>query len=388
MRRRALLRLATLPAIAWPAGARAQAFPTKPVTIIVPFSAGGPLDTLCRILAEHMQGTLGQSVVIEDVTGAGGAIGITRVARSPADGHTLISGNQGSHITLGAMQPVSFDLLRDFAPVAMFATNPQLILVRNSLEVANLRELLAWIRANPGKVTDGGGGYGTVAHISALYFMQLSGTTVQFVPYRGASAALQDLLAGQIDMMIDQPSNSLPQVLAGKVKALAVTAPSRLPAAPGHPHHGRSRPAGFLHLGLAGAVGTARDTRRGDRDAEQGGARGAGRPQSQAAFRRPRPGDPARRAADGALAGRVPEGRGRQVGAAGQGSEGQAGLGREPINRALLGPAQDSSAPRPQSGQLEFPAFAPRQALRVRRYNLLTGSSVMLGSTLRYRTCQ
>src|SRR6266436_2625735 len=234
MRRRALLRLAA-PAIAWPVGAKAQAFPTKPVTIIVPFSAGGPLDTLCRILAEHMQGTLGQSVVIEDVTGAGGAIGITRVARSAADGYTIISGNQGSHITLGAMQPVSFDLLRDFAPVAMFATNSQLILVRKSLEAANLREFLAWVRTNPGKVTDGGGGYGTVAHTSVLYFMQQSGTTVQFVPYRGASAALQDLLAGQIDMMIDQPSNSLPQVLAGKVKALAVTAPKRIAAAPDIP---------------------------------------------------------------------------------------------------------------------------------------------------------
>jgi tripartite-type tricarboxylate transporter receptor subunit TctC len=180
MRRRALLQIATLPAIAWPVGARAQAFPTKPVTIIVPFSAGGPLDTLCRILAEPMQAALGQSVVIEDVTGAGGAIGITRVARSAPDGYTLISGNQGSHITLGAMQPV-------------------------------------------------------VAHTSMLYFQQLSGTTIQFVPYRGASAALQDLLAGQIDMMIDQPSNSLPQVLAGKVKALAVTAPNRLAAAPDIP---------------------------------------------------------------------------------------------------------------------------------------------------------
>src|SRR3982075_3631676 len=214
-RRRALLRLATLPAIAWPVGATAQTFPAKPVTIIVPFSAGGALGQLRRILARAMQGTLGQSVVIEDVTGAGGAIGITRVARSAADGYTIISGNQGSHITLGAMQPVSFDLLRDFAPVAMFATNSQLILVRKSLETANLREFLAWVRANPGKVTDGGGGYGTVAHTSVLYFMQQSGTTVQFVPYRGASAALQDLLAGQIDMMIDQPSNSLPQVLAG-----------------------------------------------------------------------------------------------------------------------------------------------------------------------------
>ena len=169
MRRRALLRLAALPAIASPMIAKAQAFPSKPVTIIVPFSAGGPLDTLCRILAEPMQASLGQSVVIEDVTGAGGAIGITRVARSPADGYTLISGNQGSHITLGAMQEVSFDLLRDFAPVAMFATTSQLILVRNSLEAKTLAELLARIRANPGKVMDGGGGYGTVAHTSLLY---------------------------------------------------------------------------------------------------------------------------------------------------------------------------------------------------------------------------
>jgi len=235
MRRRAFLRIATLPAIGWPVGSKAQAFPTKPVTIIVPFSAGGPLDTLCRILAEPMQAALGQAVLIEDVTGAGGAIGITRVARSPADGYTIISGNQGSHITLGAMQQVSFDLLRDFAPVAMFATTSQLVLVRNSLDVANLRELLALIRANPGKLTDGGGGYGTVAHTSVLYFMQLSGTTVQFVPYRGAAPALQDLMAGQIDMMIDQPSNSLPQVLAGKVRALAVTAPNRIAAAPDIP---------------------------------------------------------------------------------------------------------------------------------------------------------
>jgi tripartite-type tricarboxylate transporter receptor subunit TctC len=235
MRRRTLLRIATLPAIAWPAVARAQAFPTKPVTIIVPFSAGGPLDTLCRILAEPMQAALGQAVVIEDITGAGGAIGITRVARSPADGYTLISGNQGSHITLGAVQQVSFDLLRDFAPVAMIATNSQLILVRNSLGVATLSELVARAKADPGKLTDGGGGYGTVSHTSLLYFQQLSGTNIQFIPYRGASAALQDLLAGQIDLMIDQPSNSLPHVQAGKVKALAVTAPTRLAAAPDIP---------------------------------------------------------------------------------------------------------------------------------------------------------
>jgi tripartite-type tricarboxylate transporter receptor subunit TctC len=235
MQRRALLKIASIPAIAWPTAARAQAFPTKPVTIVVPFSAGGPLDTLCRILAEPMQASLGQSVLIEVVAGAGGSIGIMRVARSPADGYTIISGNQGSHITLGAVQEVSFDVLRDFSPVAIFAMTSQLILVRKSLEVANLAEFLAWVRANPGKVTDGGGGYGTVAHTSALHFQQVSGTTIQFVPYRGAAPALQDLMAGQIDMMIDQPSNSLPQVRAGKVKALAVTAPARMAAAPDIP---------------------------------------------------------------------------------------------------------------------------------------------------------
>ena len=233
MRRRTFI--ASVPVIAQPFAARAQSFPTKPVTIIVPFSAGGPLDTLCRILAEPMTASLGQPVVIEDVTGAGGAIGITRVARSAPDGYTLISGNQGSHITLGAVQEVSFDLLRDFTPVAMFAVNSQLVLVRNGLEAKTLRDLVAMAKANPGKLSDGGGGYGTVAHTSVLLFQKVSGTTVQFVPYRGASAALQDLLAGQIDMMIDQPSNSLPQVLAGKVRALAVTAPSRLPAAPDIP---------------------------------------------------------------------------------------------------------------------------------------------------------
>jgi tripartite-type tricarboxylate transporter receptor subunit TctC len=221
--------------MARPLAARAQAFPTKPVTIVVPFSAGGPLDTLCRILAEPMAASLGQTVIVDVIAGAGGSIGIMKVARSAPDGYTLIAGNQGSHITLGAVQTVSFDVLRDFTPVAVFATTSQLVLVRNSVEARTLRELVAMAKANPGKVTDGGGGYGTVAHTSILLFQQMSGTTVQFVPYRGAAPALQDLMAGQIDMMVDQPSNSLPHVQAGKVRALAVTAPKRLAAAPDIP---------------------------------------------------------------------------------------------------------------------------------------------------------
>jgi len=235
MRRRTFIRIASVPVIAQPFAAKAQAFPAKPVTLVVPFSAGGPLDTLCRILAEPMQASLGQSVIIDVIAGAGGSIGITKVARSAPDGYTLISGNQGSHITLGAVQEVSFDLLRDFAPVAMFATTSQLVLVRNSLEAKTLRDLVAMAKTNPGKLTDGGGGYGTVAHTSMLLFQQVSGTTVQFIPYRGAAPALQDLMAGQIDMMVDQPSNSLPHVLAGKVRALAVTAPKRIAAAPDIP---------------------------------------------------------------------------------------------------------------------------------------------------------
>jgi len=235
MRRRDVLRIATLPAIGWPAGAQAQAFPSKPVTLVVPFSAGGPLDTLCRILAEPMQASLGQTLVIDVIAGAGGSIGIMKVARAAPDGYTVISGNQGSHITLGAVQTVSFDLLRDFAPVGVFATTSQLVLVRNSLEAKTLGELVAMAKANPGKLTSGGGGYGTVSHTSLLLFQQMSGTQVQYIPYRGAAPALQDLMAGQIDMLVDQPSNSLPHVLAGKVRALAVTAPKRIPAAPDIP---------------------------------------------------------------------------------------------------------------------------------------------------------
>jgi tripartite-type tricarboxylate transporter receptor subunit TctC len=239
MRRRTFIRVASVPVIAGPFAtpfsASAQTFPNKPVTIVVPFSAGGPLDTLCRILAEPMQAALGQTVVIDVIAGAGGSIGISKVARSAPDGYTIISGNQGSHITLGAVQTVSFDVLRDFAPVGVFATTSQLVLVRNTLEAKTLGDLVAMAKASPGKLTSGGGGYGTVSHTSLLLFQQMSGTQVQYIPYRGAAPALQDLMAGQIDMLVDQPSNSLPHVLAGKVRALAVTAPKRIPAAPDIP---------------------------------------------------------------------------------------------------------------------------------------------------------
>jgi len=231
MRRRTLIRCFSASAFVGATDARAQGYPAKPPTIVVPYSAGGPSDTLTRILAEHMQPVLGQTFIIDNVTGAGGAQGVLRVARATPDGYTLSTGNPGSHITVWALQPTPFDLARDLAPVVLFASNPQILVARKTLEPANLSELIAWLKANPGKATLGGGGLGSIAHFGALYFQQRSGTTLQFIPYRGAAPAMQDLLAGQIDLMIDQAANCLPHVRAGKIKAYAVAAPERLAAA-------------------------------------------------------------------------------------------------------------------------------------------------------------
>src|SRR5689334_10009458 len=156
MRRRTLMQFAASAVAAAPLGAVAETYPAKALSIVVPYPAGGPTDTLTRILAEAMQRALGQSVLVENVTGASGAVGVTKVARAAPDGYTLSVGHAGSHITIWAMQPGSFELLRDMAPVGMFAVNPTFISARKSLEPANLGELLAWLKANPGKATMGG----------------------------------------------------------------------------------------------------------------------------------------------------------------------------------------------------------------------------------------
>jgi tripartite-type tricarboxylate transporter receptor subunit TctC len=233
MRRRALFQLASSAAVAQPLGALGQDYPSKTVTMVVPYPAGGPTDTLTRILAEAMQRTLGQTVLVDNTTGASGAVGVARVARAAPDGYTISIGHASSHITIWAMQPGSFDLLKDMAPVAMFAVNPLLIVARKSMAAANLREFLAWLKAHPGATM--GGALGTTGHIASLDLQQQTGATLQFVPYRGGAPAMQDLLAGQIDMLIDQAANSLPQLRSGKIKAYAVTASVRLAAAPDIP---------------------------------------------------------------------------------------------------------------------------------------------------------
>jgi len=217
------------------AAASAQNYPARAVTLIVPFSAGGPTDTIGRIMAERMGRSLGQTVVVENTTGAGGSIGVGRVARAAPDGYALGIGHIGTHVINAAVYQLPFDVLKDLEPVAMIATNPQVIISRNAVPAKDLKELLAWVKSNQEKVSIGTGGAGTPAHVSGVYFKNVTGTQAQIIHYRGAAPATQDLLSGQIDMMFDQAANSLPQVRAGRVKAYAVTSKTRLAAAPDIP---------------------------------------------------------------------------------------------------------------------------------------------------------
>jgi tripartite-type tricarboxylate transporter receptor subunit TctC len=213
--------------------ALAQSYPTRPVTLVVPYPPGGPTDVVARVLAERMRVSLGQPVVVENVAGGSGNIGVGRVARAAADGYTLSLGNSGSHVLNAALYTLNYDLLKDFAPVALLTSNPQIIVTRKTLPASDLKELVAWIAAHPDKATAGSAG--AVASVSIAFFQQRTGTRLVVVPYRGAAPSVQDLMGGQIDLMFDQASNALPQVRAGAIKAFAVTARTRLGNAPDIP---------------------------------------------------------------------------------------------------------------------------------------------------------
>jgi tripartite-type tricarboxylate transporter receptor subunit TctC len=215
--------------------ASAQTYPTRQIALIVPFAAGGPTDTIARILGERMSKTLGQTVVIENVTGAGGSIAVTKLARAAPDGYTLGIGHIGTHVIVEAIQPVQFDVLKDLDPVALLCANPQLLIVKLATPSKNLQEYIEYVKANAAKVTAGTGGAGTPAHLSAVYFQQKTGANFEIVHYRGAAPATQDVIAGHIDFNFDQAANSIPVYKSGKVKAFAVTAPKRLAAAPDVP---------------------------------------------------------------------------------------------------------------------------------------------------------
>jgi tripartite-type tricarboxylate transporter receptor subunit TctC len=213
------------------AAASAQTYPAKPLIMVVPFAAGGPTDVLARIMSERMGKSLGQTVVVENTTGAAGSIGVGRAVRSPADGYTLSIGHWSTHVVNGAIYPLNYDMLKDLDPVAMIASNPQLIVSNNNVPAKDLKELTTYVKANQDKVSVGTAGVGAASHIGGVYYQNLIGAKLQYVPYRGTGPALQDLMAGHIQLMFDQASNSLPQVRAGKIRGYAVTQKSRLVSA-------------------------------------------------------------------------------------------------------------------------------------------------------------
>ena len=242
--------------------AHAESFPSRPITIVVPFPAGGPTDSLARVLAERMKGPLGQSVIVENPTGAAGTIGTGRVARAPPDGYTLILGHWQTHVINGATYTLPFDVAKDFEPISLVADCPVWFVAKAALPPKDLAELIAWMKENPGKATVGIGGGGGGADVVGTYFQKHTGTHFQFVPYRGAAPMIQDLVAGQIDLTFTQVASALAQVRAGQLKAYAVMAEKRWAAAPDTPTFDEAGVPGlhasFWH-GLWAPKGTPKD---------------------------------------------------------------------------------------------------------------------------------
>ena len=217
------------------APAMAQTYPSRPVTIIVPYPAGGPTDTLARILADHMKTSLGQTVIVENVSGAGGSVGVGRVARAMPDGYTLSIGHWSTHVVNGATMNLPFDVLHDFEPVSLLADTPIWMVARTTLPAKDLKELIAWLKQNPGKATAGAVGVGSASDVTGVYFQKVTGTSFQFVPYRGGAPMNQDLVAGHIDINLGMAANTFPLVRSGQIKAYAMMAKARWWAAPDVP---------------------------------------------------------------------------------------------------------------------------------------------------------
>jgi tripartite-type tricarboxylate transporter receptor subunit TctC len=215
--------------------ARAQSYPARPVTLIAPFPAGGPVDTMARILGEHLQGLLGQPFIVEDIAGAAGSIGVGRVARAAPDGYTLSVGQWSTHVANAAIYKLPYDTLTDFQPIALLSSNPGLIVGRKDLPANNLKELIAWLKANPAKAIQGTPGVGGFGHIGGVFFQKVTDTKYQFVPYRGAAPMMQGLLGGQVDFVIDTPTTSIPQILGGAIKGFGIMSRTRLAVVPDVP---------------------------------------------------------------------------------------------------------------------------------------------------------
>jgi tripartite-type tricarboxylate transporter receptor subunit TctC len=251
---------AALPAvsrIAW-----AQVYPSRPITMVVPFPPGGQTDVIARNLAERLKASLGQPVIIENVTGAGGSIGVGRVARAPGDGYTLSLGQNDTHVVNGATYALQYDLLNDFEPVVLLSAAPLLLLAKKAVPAKDLKEFIAWLKANPNTATAGTVGVGSLVNVVGLLFQKETGTRFQSVPYRGGAPTLQDLVSGQIELAILDPTTSLAQVRAGRVKAYAVMAKTRLASVPEIPTVDEAGLPGFyasMWHGLWVPKGTPKD---------------------------------------------------------------------------------------------------------------------------------
>jgi tripartite-type tricarboxylate transporter receptor subunit TctC len=216
--------------------ARAQSFPTRPVTILVPLAAGGSTDTIARIVAEGMRPHLGQPVIVENSPGAGGTTGVIRVARNtPADGYTVQIGQWGTNVASGAVYSLPIDLLKDLEPVGLISTQPFMIVGKKELPANNLKELVAYVKANPGKISVGTAGIGSPGHVAGVFFQNTLGGQFTFIPYRSAGPASQDMLAGNIDIMMDTAATSGNYVKNSLLKGFAITSNKRSSAVPDVP---------------------------------------------------------------------------------------------------------------------------------------------------------
>ncbi|MDC7787918.1 tripartite tricarboxylate transporter substrate-binding protein [Rhodoplanes sp. TEM] len=247
---------------AWPRPAGAEDYPNRTITMLVPFPAGGPTDSIARLVAERMRQELGQAIVIDNVGGGAGSIALGRLARSPADGYTIDVGNWGAHVANGALSTtLPYDVRTSFEPVALLATTSQLVLARPTLPADDLTGMVAWVKASGGKVSIGTAGVGSPSHVAALLFLQMIGAEAVLVPYRGATPFVKDLVSGQIDLLFTPPTGTLPLVRDGQLKCFAVAAPTRLRGAPEIPSADEAGLPGF-HAGTWNAIFAPRGTPR------------------------------------------------------------------------------------------------------------------------------
>jgi len=223
-------------AVQWGAAASAQAPASKPITIIVPFAAGGPADVLARLLGERMERTLGQPLIVENVAGAAGSLGVGRVVRAAPDGLTIGMGHLGTQVFNGALYNLQYDLVKDLEPIILLPANISVIVAKKDVPAKDLKELVAWLKANPDQATSATAGIGSIAHLASIYFQDKTGAALRIVPYRSGAAGLNDVIAGHVSLMFDQLTGSSAELYrSGKLRPFALAAKSRQPLIPDVP---------------------------------------------------------------------------------------------------------------------------------------------------------